>query len=167
MEWLKGVAIALLGLIVIFGAGLAGYAFGQIAGYNSGYELGYEQGSIHGAGSGYTLRNPTYSELKRFLQEDETDDNEYIEGVYTCTNFASDLNNNAEEEGFRAAYVYMEYPDAAHSLAAFQTVDRGLVFIEPQSDDEVVVSEGTSFSEANGYSKPSYDDTITRFVVTW
>lgn len=48
------------------------------------------------------------------------------------------LNNNAEDEGFRAAYVYIEFPgDRAHSVAAFDTVDRGLIFIEPQYDDEV------------------------------
>ena len=167
MERLRGVAIALLVLILVCGAGFVGYAFGETAGYNSGYDLGYEQGSIDGAGSGYTLRNPTYGELKRFLQQDKTDENEYLEGVYTCSNFASDLNNNAEGNGLRAAYVYIEYPDAAHSLAAFETVDKGLVFIEPQSDDEVVVSVGISFSEANGYSQPSYDDTITRFLIVW
>ena len=167
MEWLKGVAIGLLGLTLIFGAGFLGYTFGQVSGYNSGYELGYDQGALQGAGSGYDLRNPTYSELKRFLREDNTDENEYVDGVYTCSNFAADLNNNAEEKGFRAAYVYIEYPDAAHSLAAFETVDRGLVFIEPQSDDEVMVAVGISFSEANGYSKPDYDDTIIRFVIAW
>lgn len=167
MQWLRGVVITLLGLILIGGVGYAGYAFGEVSGYERGYDLGYQQGSIDGAGSGYTLRDPTYGEVKRFLQEDKTDENEYVDGVYTCSNFASDLNNNAEGNGLRSAYVYIEYPDAAHSLAAFDTVDRGLIFIEPQSDDEVVVSVGISFSRANGYSEPDYDDTITRFVIVW
>jgi len=188
MEWLRGVAIVLLGLILIFGAGFGGYAFGEIGGYNRGYDLGYEggysegeesgygQGYIEGyedglrgeVGSGYTvLKDPTYDELMRFLGEDKTDENQYKEGVYTCSNFASDLNNNAEENGLRAAYVYIEYSGAAHALAAFETVDRGLVFIEPQYDDEVVVSMGISFSQANGYLEPDYDDTITRFTIVW
>ncbi len=167
MQWLRVVVITLLVLVLISSVGFAAYSLGEVAGYEEGYDLGYQQGSIAGAGSGYTLRNPTYRELKRFLEEDETNENTYVDGVYTCSNFASDLNNNAEGKGFRAAYVYIEYPDAAHSLVAFETVDRDLVFIEPQSDDEVVVSVGISFSQANGYSKPSYDDTITRFVVVW
>lgn len=184
MEWLRGVAIAVLGLILIFGAGFAGYAFGEIGGYNTGYEQGYSAGEESGRGQGYiegyedgltgevgsgyiVLKDPTYGELMVFLEEDRTDENDYIEGVYTCSDFASDLNNNAEENGLRAAYVYMEYSDSAHTLAAFETVDRGLVFIEPQSDDEVVVSVGVSFSQANGYLKPDYDDTITRFTIVW
>lgn len=168
MEWLKGVAIALLGLILIFGAGFGGHAFGEIGGYNRGYGLGYEEGYELGfQQTGYNLRDPRYDELMRFLEEDKTDENEYKEGAYTCSNFAADLNNNAEEEGFRAAYVYIEYSDGAHALAAFETVDRGLVFIEPQFDDEVVVSVGISFSQANGYLEPNYDDTITRFVIVW
>jgi len=188
MEWLRGVAIAVSGLVLMFGAGFGGYAIGQIGGYNTGYaggyeqgysageESGYDQGYIEGyedglteeVGSGYiVLKDPTYGELMSFLEEDKTDEHEYVEGVYTCSNFASELNNNAEENGFRAAYVYMEYSESAHTLAAFDTVDKGLIFIEPQFDDEVVVSVGISFSRANGYREPGYDDIITRFMIIW
>ncbi|MBE0415079.1 MAG: hypothetical protein IBX36_00855 [Dehalococcoidia bacterium] len=171
MSCLARVLIALIGLILIFVAGFGGYAFGDYEGYNRGHEIGYEEGyedgCIEGAGSGYTLRDPTYSELMRFLRQDKTDENEYVDGVYTCTNFAADLDNNAEAKGFRAAYVYIEYRDGAHAIVAFETVDEGLKFIEPQFDDEVMVSEGISFSQANGYSKPNYDDTITRVVIVW
>lgn len=69
---------------------------------------------------------------------------------------------------FPAVYVYIEFPgDRAHSVAAFETVDRGLIFIEPQYDDEVVLRHGISYAEENGYDKPDHDDTITRFVVEW
>jgi hypothetical protein len=103
-----------------------------------------------------------------FLEEDTTDDNEYVEGEYTCVDFVADLNANAEEEGFRAAYVYMQYPGGrAHAVAAFETVNKGLIYIEPQYDDEVKVSLGISYSEENGYKQTTYDDTITRVVIVW
>jgi len=166
MGRLTGVLIVLIGFLLIFAAGIGGYTFGDYRGYYRGYEQGYNIGCIEGAGSGYTVRNPTYSELMDFLKEDTTDDNEYVEGRYTCIDFVADLNKNAEAEGFRAAYVYIEYPgDRAHSVAAFETVDKGLVFIEPQFDDEVEVRQGISYAEENGYKEPSYDDTITRVVI--
>ncbi len=50
-------------------------------------------------------------------------------------------------------------------MVAFDTVDRGSTFIEPRLDDEVEVRLGISYSEANNYQKPGYDDTIIRVVV--
>ena len=50
--------------------------------------------------------------------------------------------------------------DRAHSAAAFDTVDKGLILIEPQHDDELVVRQGISYSGEKGYTKPDYDDTI-------
>jgi len=191
MGCLRRAAISLLGLILLFGAGYGGYALGhyvgyawghyegynegyeqggsegQASGYSEGYEDGYEIGYQEGAGSGYTLRNPIYSELMRFLADDRTDSNEYVEGVYVCYDFAADVNNNAEAKGIRTAFVYIEYLDGAHAIVAFETVDRGLIFIEPQFDDEVQISLGTSYSQANGYLEPAHNDTITKFVVVW
>jgi len=50
-------------------------------------------------------------------------------------------------------------------VAAFETVDWGLIFIEPQYDDEVVLRHGISYAEENGYDKPDYDDTINKVVI--
>lgn len=184
MGRLIGVLIAIIGLLLVFAAGVGGYAFGDYggyhrgyeqgrsdgegSGYSQGYEEGYRIGCIQGAGSGYTLRNPTYSELMDFLEEDTTDDNEYVGGEYTCIDFVADINENAEDEGFRAAYVYVEYPgERAHAVAAFETVNKGLIYIEPQYDDEVKVRLGISYAEENGYKEPDYDDTIIRVVIVW
>ena len=181
---LISVLIVLSGLMIIGAAGYVGYALGdhegyiegyeqghsdgEESGYSQGYEEGYMIGCIAGAGSGYTLRNPTYWELQRFLRRDRTDENEYKEGVYTCVDFVADLNNNAEGEGFRAAYVYIEFPgERAHTVAAFETVNKGLIYIEPQYDDEVKVRLGISYAEENGYLEPDYDDTIDRVVIVW
>lgn len=164
MTRLLELLLTLMVALLLFFAGYAGYFYGEEQGYHEGYKVG----SIEGAGSGYTLRNPTYHELMDFLARDPTDQNEYREGVYTCVDFVSDLSNNAEAAGLRAAYVYMEFPvDRAHSVAAFETVDRGLVFIEPQFDDEVVVVVGNRYSADNSYETPDYDDTIVRYTIAW
>lgn len=164
MGSLTRVALVLSGLILLFITGFSGYTVGDFQGYNRGYD----DGVVEGAGSGYTLRNPTYSELRHFLADDKTDSKQYVEGVYTCTDFAADVNNNAEALGFRAAIVFIDFPgERSHVVAAFETVDRGLVFIEPQYDDEIKVRPGISYSEANDYKRPDYNDTITNVVVAW
>jgi hypothetical protein len=57
--------------------------------------------------------------------------------------------------------------DRAHSAATFETVYQGLIFIEPQYNDEVKLCHGISYAEENGYDEPDYDDTITRLSVEW
>ena len=80
--------------------------------------------------------NPTYAELLAFLESDQTDRYTYMLGppknAFICTDFAETLHNNAEAEGLRAAFVgiYIEGMDEGHALNAFQTTDRGLVFID-------------------------------------
>ena len=156
--------LTLIVAILLFVIGYAGYFYGDKEGYKEGNKIG----AIEGAGSGYSLRNPSYYELMDFLEQDPTDENEYQEDVYTCVDFVTDLNNNAEDVGLRAAYVYIEFPgDRAHSIAAFETVDRGMVFIEPQFDDEVTLVVGNSYSEDNGYEDPDYNDTVVRYTVAW
>ena len=92
------------------------------------------------------LRNPTYSELNDFLAQDKTDSNEYVSGRYVCFEFATELNNNAEANGIRAAYVRIRFNEWAHAVVAFDTVDRGLIFIEPQSDREVELNIDKPYS---------------------
>lgn len=145
-----------------------GYKDGYAEGQRSGYQLGYDAGFKEGIGSGYTSRNPTYQEMKEFLAQDKTDAKRYIRGQYVCSDFAAEVNNNAETKGIRCAVVELRYPgDFAHAIIAFETTDRGLIFIEPQFDAEVTVKVGLSYSQSNGYERPPYDDTITRILVMW
>jgi len=79
--------------------------------------------------------NPTYSELIAFIMEDTTDTTSYIEwapGAYVCADFAEDVHNNAEAAGIRAAWVGIELEgeDEGHACNAFETTDRGLVYID-------------------------------------
>ncbi len=83
--------------------------------------------------------NPTYAELVAFILEDTTDENYYIEKgtkPYICTDFAENLHNNAEAAGIRAAFVAVgfTYGEEGHALNAFETMDRGLVYIDSVGD---------------------------------
>jgi hypothetical protein len=80
--------------------------------------------------SNETATNPTWAQLSDFLLRDKTDRKAYVPGVYMCGDFTRDVHNNAERAGIRAAYVAVELPSGYHSLNAFQTTDRGLVFID-------------------------------------
>ena len=125
-------------------------------------------------GHGYTIKDPTYSEMMSFLRADDTDEAEYIEDEYECTEFTTDLCNGAEEEGIRCAYVTLKFPAGiGHTIVAFDTIDKGLIYIEPQYDDLVRVEIGKHFHKcvvpkaSYLYEKPDYDDTIEEVLIAW
>lgn len=114
-----------------------GYGEGYSSGKTDGYKQGYDQGMEAGLGHGYTLRDPTYNEVVTFLRQDKTDENKYVEdtyGVYVCSHFARDVNNNAEASGLRCAFVEIRYKRTGHTIIAFNTIDKGLAYFEPQND---------------------------------
>jgi hypothetical protein len=76
--------------------------------------------------------NPTFAQLKAFLDKDQTDLHPYYEGSYVCTDFAETLYNDAEASGIRAAFVIVEFQGTTigHALNAFETTDCGLIFID-------------------------------------
>jgi hypothetical protein len=126
------------------------------------------------AGHGYTIKDPTYNEMLQFIADDDTDKTEYIEDEYECTGFATDLCNRAEEKGIRCAYVSIRFPGGrGHAIVAFNTIDKGLVYIEPQYDDLVEIEIGKPFyqcvvpSGSYTYEKPAQDDTILEVMVAW
>jgi len=85
-----------------------------------------------------TLKNPTWEELKSFLEQDDTDRIEYRPGEFDCTGFAITLRDRAWRLGFRCAYVEIEFAEGGgHALNAFQTVDRGLVFVDVVGKDAI------------------------------
>jgi len=76
--------------------------------------------------------DPTWQELMAFLVMDTTDQKPYAVDSYSCVAFAEELHNNAEASGIMAAFVGVQFEDreVGHALNAFQTTDRGLVFID-------------------------------------
>ena len=125
-------------------------------------------------GYDYVLRDPSYQEMQDFLQQDETSEQEYLKNEYICVDFAANVKANAAEEGIRCAYVVIEYlGTTGHAIVAFDTTDRGLVYIEPQFDWDVEPEIGWRYYECvvpppgQYMVEPDYDDTIARIVVIW
>lgn len=126
----------------------------------------------------YSVKNPTYSEMNAFITSDNTDSNTYRFPDYVCENFAQDTRNNAIRSGIRCGIVTIEFYGGTevtikgvtytngHEIICFETMDRGLIFIEPQHDQEVVLSKGVSFSTVNGF-EPLANDVIDDYYVKW
>jgi hypothetical protein len=136
----------------------AGYSEGTQSGYLSGYEQGYSIGVVDGVGRGYDIRDPTYQEALLFMASDQTDQNVYLSGQYTCENFASELKDSAFWTGFRCGYVIVNF-DAGigHAINVFNTTDRGMIFVEPQNDEIVTLTVGQHY----------LDRTVVRFIIVW
>jgi hypothetical protein len=155
-----------------------GYTAGYSEGYNEGLvkgnEAGYQQGSklgyITAGGAGassinqtgyYFLYNPTYNEIMTTLYGSEM-------------NSAQQVLDYAKANGIRAAYVRVPIAREAtegrvylYQLVAFETVDKGMIIVEPASHREVKVEVGKSYSALNGFPASPFDDTITKVTVVW
>ncbi len=138
-----------------------GYSKGTSDGFNTGYNQGYVNGTKDGAGTGYNIRDPTYIEMQSFISADQTDKNTYDENTYYCFHFCRDVLDNAFNQGFKAGFVYMELGGGAHGVVCFDTVDEGLVFVEPQSDELVTVAVGLD------YDYVAEPNTITSYTIIW
>jgi hypothetical protein len=149
-----------------------GYNQGKSEGYDDGYQSGYTAGFKPGqeqkTPSGYAPQNPTYQEMKTFLAQDTTNLNKYTEDEYVCSDFSAAVNNNADAKGIRCAIVDVFYPEGyGHTIIAFETTDRGLIFIEPQFDQEVKLTVGQSYSKTNNFAPAPRDDIVNRYLVIW
>ena len=139
-------------------------------------------------------RNPSWDELSAFLEQDNTDKQLYIYDFFVCADFAEMLHNNAEAAGIRVAYVLIDlsgYTDpydygipsnTGHALNAFNTTDRGLVYIDCtgqssyfpcSSDTVVVVSVGSEYIPESIFSCAGWSSTwesmgvVTNVDIQW
>jgi len=79
------------------------------------------------------LVNPTYEELWDFILEDNTNNLEWSED-FDCTEFSNNFIKNFVKEGFFACTTEITFEDdTGHIIVAVKT-DRGLYFVEPQTD---------------------------------
>jgi hypothetical protein len=94
-----------------------------------------------------TATDVSYDKLIEFLESDKTDKNQYIINKYMCGDFSEDLHNNAEEYGIRCAVVIMRFFDSQdHAINAFNTTDKGLIFIDQTvGDSPVTVEKGKQY----------------------
>jgi hypothetical protein len=108
------------------------------------------------SGSFYKVHDPTYDEMKAFLFEDTTDNNTYFVPFYMCRHFGMDVKNHATAHGIRCGYVEFYGSNKAtpnqpstewhgHVVVCFDTIDRGMIFIEPQTDDECDILVGNVY----------------------
>jgi hypothetical protein len=117
--------------------------------------------------SSVSLKNPTYSEVRQFVASDKTCRHPYVEGSYTCANFAGDFRHNALNAGYECGYVFVYFPNAqSHALNCFNTTDEGLVFVEPQMDRLVNVTVGEPYRCGN-LTLSVQNDTVLWYSVDW
>jgi len=129
-------------------------SFGQIAlGVSTiedeGTEVVYTELTLHryDQAKAYTPQKPlftptplprlvSWNELADFLVRDHTNWREYDLETYNCLDFAIDLVANARSENMKAWIVGVDFlnGDTGHAFVAFETSDRGTVFVEPQRD---------------------------------
>jgi len=85
-----------------------------------------------------TLKDPTWEELKSFLESDKTDELEYKPQEFDCTGFAITLRDNAWRWGFRCGFVEIDFSSGVgHNLNVFNTTDMGLVFVDTVKGDSI------------------------------
>lgn len=132
-------------------------------------ELTGIKGALTSATVQVGYRDPTYSELIQFLKEDESNIKEYNAESYTCRDFVAALNLATESQGIRAAFVSIRFRDGSHAVSGFNTVDRGMIYIEPQLNRPVTLDVGRSYSQANGFklALTTQDDIIEHVTVIW
>lgn len=82
-------------------------------------------------------QNISWLELTRFLAADHTNWGEYHLEDYNCMDFAIDLVANARKANISAKIVTVQFvgQPLGHAFVAFETTDRGLIFVEPQGDN--------------------------------
>ncbi len=193
---LKGLLIALLIIGALVGAGYGVSALvasnlnkdvnvAREQGYSEGYYKGYDEGLIKGNEAGYQagsklgylaaggedvsinetgyyfLYNPSYDEITSTLARSQLDS-------------AQQILDYAKANGIRAAYVRVPIAREAsegrvylYQLVAFETVDKGMIIIEPRSHREVIVETGKSYANLNGFPASPFDDTITKVTIVW
>ena len=84
------------------------------------------------------LEDVSWPELKEFLEQDDTDRLAYVEGSFDCSGFAITLRDSAARCGIRCAYVEIEFAvEGGHALDAFETTDRGLVYVDSIEADQI------------------------------
>jgi len=92
---------------------------------------------------------PSYSEVLKFIEEDDTDRQEYIEENYTfiCTDFTDRFISNFLKKGFFSCEAIIYLPNnSSHSIVAINTTDKGLLFVDPQNDKVIFsLREGDNY----------------------
>lgn len=112
------------------------------------------------------LHNPLLLSVKMFLSDIRTWRNQYIVGEYVCADFSKEVVSKATEREMRCGYVVIRFEksNVGHAIVAFET-DYGLVFIEPQSGEQVDIHLGRPYnSVAKGFEE---NNIINSVEIQW
>lgn len=79
----------------------------------------------------------SWNGLVNFLSTDHTNWNAYDINNYNCLDFAIDLVENANNQNINAWIVGVDFTngETGHAFVAFDTSDKGIVYVEPQGDN--------------------------------
>jgi len=86
------------------------------------------------------LKDPSYKELEKFLEEDEISEQRYGIPRRVCINFAKNLRESAHQAGLNFSFIVLNVRDKedgtewGHALNGCYLDDGTFVFIEPQTD---------------------------------
>lgn len=159
-------------LLMMFGVVVWGLWGGEIADLYK--EVTYQQPPFSKTFAGEQIHlvnssdasDPTWQQLISFLIADGTDEKNYSVFSFPCGAFAEEVHNKAEAAGIRAAWVSIDFEDGSegHALNAFNTVDKGLVYVDCTGKDVltavyVVLPSGVEqkiFGVAKSWDKITY-----------
>ena len=87
--------------------------------------------------------NPSWSELKNFLRNDNTEYSPFVNNDFVCENFAVMLHDNAERKGIRAGVVSIDFnnDDVGHMINVFYTTDKGQIYIDDTGESSDVAKD--------------------------
>lgn len=95
----------------------------------------------------------TWKELAHFLDTDHTNWKTYNPDNYVCLDFAIDLVENAKKQNINARIIGVDFTngETGHAFVAFETSDKGTVYVEPQEDVTYLnVAVGNNLCDSQG-----------------
>ena len=95
----------------------------------------------------------SYDDLISFLNTDHTEDAQYVMPTYTCVDFSANLYDDAEAAGIKCGLVsvFFEGSGPGHAFDAFQTTDKGIVYIDSTGINNTERQAGYMALDANVY----------------
>ena len=93
------------------------------------------------------LRDPSWDELKMFLEADDTNRLLYNDS-FVCSGFAIELFKRARSNGLRCGIVEIEETNnIGHMLNVFNTTDKGLVFVDVTGNEQGTANDKIAYIE--------------------
>lgn len=110
--------------------------------------------------------NTLYLIVAMLLAEVRTWASTYRFPNYVCTHFAKVLFDRMTVRGVRCGYVVVTLRNnVSHAVVAFDTLDRGLVYLEPQDGREIRVELGKRIDAP--YVCEDADSIVTGIDISW